>query len=157
MPKEIRLTAEGLKELQDELEYLKTEKRAEIKDKIQVALGYGDLSENSEYDEAKSEQGKIESRINTLEAMLENYKLIDETSTTTDVVSLGSKVKIKDVELNETHEFKIVGFAQADPDSGKLSDESPVGKALLGHKKGDEIIVEAPAGNITFKIVKISK
>lgn len=157
MPKEIRLTAEGLKELQDELEYLKTEKRAEIKDKIQVALGYGDLSENSEYDEAKSEQGKIESRINTLEAMLENYKLIDETSTTTDIVSLGSKVKIKDVELNETHEFKIVGFAQADPDSGKLSDESPVGKALLGHKKGDEVIVEAPAGNITFKIVKISK
>ncbi len=157
MPKEILLTAEGLKELQDELEYLKTEKRAEIKDKIQVALGYGDLSENSEYDEAKSEQGKIESRINTLEAMLENYKLIDETSTSTDIVSLGSKVKIKDIELGETQEFKIVGFAQANPDSGKLSDESPVGKALLGHKKGDEVIVEAPAGNITFKIVKISK
>lgn len=157
MPKEILLTADGLKELQDELQYLKTEKRAEIKDKIQVALGYGDLSENSEYDEAKSEQGKIESRINDLEAMLQNYKLIDEADASTDVVGLGSKVTIRDVELKEDLEYKIVGFAQADPDKGKLSDESPVGKAIMGHKKGDKVVVETPAGSLTFKIVKITK
>ena len=101
MPKEILLTKEGLEELKEELHFLKTTKREEIKEKIQVALGYGDLSENSEYDEAKSEQGKIESRINDLEAMLQNYKLIDETEASTDVVGVGSKVKIRDMELKE--------------------------------------------------------
>ena len=104
-----------------------------------------------------SEQGKIESRINELEAMLQNYKLIDESEASTDVVGLGSKVVIKDMELKEEFEYTIVGFAQADPDKHKLSDESPVGKALIGHKKGEKITVEAPAGELTFKIVKISK
>ena len=157
MAKEILLTKEGLEELKAELHYLKTTKRAEIEDKIEVARGYGDLSENSEYDEAKSEQGKNESRINDLEAILQNYKLIDETETTTDVVSVGSKVKIRDMELKEDMEYTIVGFAQSDPDAGKLSDESPIGKALIGHKKGDKVLVEAPVGTITFKIVSISK
>lgn len=157
MPKEILLTQEGLKELQDELNYLKTTKREEIKEKIQVALGYGDLSENSEYDEAKSEQGKIESRINDLEVMLHNYKLIDESGASTDVVGVGSKVTIRDMELKENMSYTIVGFAQADPDAGKLSDESPIGKALLGHKKGDKIVVEAPVGQLKFKIVSIDK
>ena len=157
MAKEILLTKEGLEELKAELHYLKTTKRAEIEDKIEVARGYGDLSENSEYDEAKSEQGKNESRINDLEAILQNYKLIDETETTTDVVGVGSKVKIRDMELKEDMEYTIVGFAQSDPDAGKLSDESPIGKALIGHKKGDKVLVEAPVGTITFKIVSISK
>lgn len=157
MAKEILLTKEGLEELKAELHYLKTTKRAEIEDKIEVARGYGDLSENSEYDEAKSEQGKNESRINDLEAILQNYKLIDETEATTDVVGVGSKVKIRDMELKEDMEYTIVGFAQSDPDAGKLSDESPIGKALIGHKKGDKVLVEAPVGTITFKIVSISK
>ena len=155
MPKKILLTKEGLAEIEEELHYLKTVKREEIKDRIQVALGYGDLSENSEYDEAKSEQGKIESRINELEMIMQNYELIDETETSSDVVSVGSKVKIRDMELKEDMEYNIVGFAQADPDNGKLSDESPIGKALLGHKKGDKVQVEAPVGTITFKIISI--
>ena len=157
MPKEILLTKEGLEELKEELHYLKTTKREEIEEKIQIARGYGDLSENSEYDEAKNEQGNIESRINDLEAMLQNYKLIDESETSTDVVGVGSKVKIRDMELKEDMEYTIVGFAQSDPDAGKLSDESPIGKALIGHKKGDKVLVEAPVGTITFKIVSISK
>ena len=152
---EIRLTAEGYQKTVEELEYLKTVKRGEIAEKIEIARSFGDLSENSEYDEAKNEQGKIESRINDLEAMLQNYKLIDESETSTDVVGVGSKVKIRDMELKEDMEYSIVGFAQADPDKGKLSDESPIGKALLGHKKGDKVQVEAPVGTITFKIISI--
>ena len=157
MAKEILLTQEGLEELQAELHYLKTVKSAEIEEKIEVARGYGDLSENSEYDEAKSEQGKIYSRINEIEAMLQNYRLIDESEASTDVVGIGSKVKLRDMELKEDFEYTIVGFAQADPDTGKLSDESPIGKAILGHKKGEKIQVEAPIGTITFKIVSINK
>ena len=157
MPKEILLTKEGLEELKAELHYLKTTKREEIKEKIQVALGYGDLSENSEYDEAKSEQGKIESRINDLEAMLQNYKLIDETEASTDVVGVGSKVKIRDMELKEDMEYTIVGFAQADPDAGKLSDESPIGTALMGRKVGETVSVETPGGVIELKILEITK
>lgn len=157
MTGEILLTSAGLKELQDELEQLKTTGRKDIAEKIKVALSFGDLSENSEYDEAKSEQGKLESRINEIESILQNYKLIDEDSLSTDTVNRASTVKIRDLELKETYEYQIVGFTQANPVKGRISDESPVGKALMGHKKGDTVSVETPAGLIKYKILEISK
>lgn len=157
MEKKIRLTDEGLKKLQDELEYLKTSGRAEIAEKIKVARGYGDLSENSEYDEAKNEQAKIEARIVEVEAMLKNVEIIADVKGSAKTVMLGSKVKILDVEFGEENEYRIVGSAEADPDLGLISDESPVGKALLGHKAGETVFAEAPAGEIEFKIISISK
>ena len=137
MEKKIRLTDEGLKKLQDELENLKTKGRAEIAEKIKVARGYGELSENSEYDEAKNEQAKIEARIVELEAMLKNVEIITDIKGAAKTVMIGSKVKILDIEFNEELEYRIVGTAEADPEKGQISDESPVGKALIGHKKGE--------------------
>ncbi len=157
MEKKIRLTDEGLKKLQEELENLKTVGRAEIAEKIKVARGYGDLSENSEYDEAKNEQAKIEARIVEVEAMLKNVEIITEKKGASKTVILGCKVKILDVEFDEEMEYRIVGSAEADPDKGLISDESPVGKALLGHKAGETVTVEAPSGEIEFKIISISK
>ncbi len=157
MTEEILLTSDGLKELQDELEELKTTGRKDIAEKIKVALSFGDLSENSEYDEAKSEQGKLESRINEIEAILQNYKLIDETELDTNTVNRASRVTIRDVKLKEDFTYQIVGPQQADPVKGRISDESPVGKALLGHKKGETIEVEAPAGKLKYKIIEIEK
>lgn len=157
MAKAIKLTDEGLKKLQDELEYLKTEGRTEIAEKIKVARGYGDLSENSEYDEAKNEQAKIEARIVEIEAMLKNVEIIAEAKGKPKSVGVGATVKVLDVEFDEEMEFKIVGSAEADPDNGKVSDESPVGKALLGAKVGDLVKAEAPAGEVDFKVLSISK
>lgn len=157
MADEILLTSDGLKELQDELEQLKTVGRKDIAEKIKVALSFGDLSENSEYDEAKSEQGKLESRINELEAILQNYKLIDEDEFSADTVNRASKVTIKDMETKEEEIYQIVGPQQANPMKGRISDESPVGKALLGKKKGATITVETPAGMLKYKIVNIEK
>ncbi len=157
MAEEILLTSDGLKELQDELEQLKTTGRKDIAEKIKVALSFGDLSENSEYDEAKSEQGKLESRINEIEAILQNYKLIDESELSSDVVNRASRVTIKDMKLKEDFTYQIVGPQQADPIKGRISDESPVGKALLGHKKGETVEVEAPAGKLKYKIIEIEK
>ncbi|MCQ2489249.1 MAG: transcription elongation factor GreA [Clostridia bacterium] len=157
MADEILLTSDGLKELQDELEQLKTVGRKDIAEKIKVALSFGDLSENSEYDEAKSEQGKLESRINELEAILQNYKLIDEDEFSADTVNRASKVTIKDMETKEEETYQIVGPQQANPMKGRISDESPVGKALLGKKKGATITVETPAGMLKYKIVNIEK
>lgn len=157
MTEEILLTSAGLKELQDELEELKTTGRKDIAEKIKVALSFGDLSENSEYDEAKSEQGKLESRINEIEAIIQNSKIIDENELSSDTVNRASTVKIKDLELNEVFEYQIVGFTQADPVNGKISDESPVGKAIMGKKVGDIVDVEAPAGIVKFEIVEIAK
>ena len=157
MEKKIRLTDEGLKKLKDELENLKTKGRADIAEKIKIARGYGDLSENSEYDEAKNEQAKIEARIVEIEAMLKNVDIISDVKGKSKTVILGSKVKILDVEFEEECEYRIVGSAEADPAEGLISDESPVGKALLGHKVGDTVFAEAPAGEIEFKIVAISK
>lgn len=157
MEKKIRLTDEGLKKLQDELENLKTKGRADIAEKIKIARGYGDLSENSEYDEAKNEQAKIEARIVEIEAMLKNVDIISDVKGKSKTVILGSKVKILDVEFEEECEYRIVGSAEADPAEGLISDESPVGKALLGHKVGDTVFAEAPAGEIEFKIIAISK
>lgn len=154
MAKTIKLTDEGLKKLEAELEMLKTEGRKDIAEKIKVARGYGDLSENSEYDEAKNEQAKIEARIVELEAMLKNVELISSTEAS-DTVQLGSKVKVLDVEFEDECEYQIVGSPEADVKNGLISDESPVGKALIGHKTGDEVVAETPSGEIVFKILEI--
>ena len=157
MAKQILLTSEGLQKLQDELENLKTVRRKENTAAIKRALSFGDLSENSEYDEAKNEQAEIEARIVEIENMLNNAKVIDEDSIATDVVSVGSKVKVKDMEDGTIEEYSIVGSTEADPMNGKISDESPVGNALLGHKVGEKVIVEAPMGKLEYEIVEISK
>jgi transcription elongation factor GreA len=160
MAQEILLTAAGLKELQDELEHLKVVGRQEIKEKIQVALSFGDLSENSEYDEARNDQGKLEARISEIEAILANAKVIDEELLTTDVVQMGSKVTIKDVEYGDIYKYQIISSTSTAKDKGSdylTSDESPVAKALIGHKVGDKVEVEAPAGVIYYEIVEISK
>lgn len=157
MAKDILITKEGLEELRAELDYLKAEKRLEIAEKIKVARSFGDLSENSEYDEAKNDQAKLENRINEIETILKHYKIIEETSTRSKVVNIGTRVKLLDVELGEETEYKIVGSAEADPMNGKLSDESPIGMALLGHKEGETVVAATPQGDLEFKIVKIIK
>ena len=156
MAKVIKLTEKGLKKLENELETLKTEGRKDIAEKIKVARGYGDLSENSEYDEAKNEQAKIEARIAELEAMLKNVQIIED-GEGTDVVSMGSLVKLFDVEFNEEVEYRVVGSAEADPLKGYISDESPVGKVLIGKSVGDKVTVEAPAGEFVYEILSITK
>lgn len=157
MAKPILLTPEGLKKLEDELKTLKDKTRAEIAEKIKIARGFGDLSENSEYDEAKNEQAKVEARILELESKLKNVQLIDESSINYDVVSIGTVVKVLDVEFEEEDEYKIVGTAEAEPLNNKISDESPIGAALMGSKIGDEVVAEVPSGTITFKILDIKK
>lgn len=157
MAKPILLTEDGLKKLETELEGLKTETRNEIAEKIKIARGFGDLSENSEYDEAKNEQAKVEARIVEIEAMLKNVQIIDDSDLKINIVGIGMCVEVLDVEYNEKLKYKIVGSAEADPKNGKISDESPVGRALIGKKKGETVIADAPAGQITFKIIKISK
>ncbi len=154
MAKIIKLTDDGLKKLENELEFLKTEGRKEIAEKIKVARGYGDLSENSEYDEAKNDQAKIEARIVELESMLKNVEIISGNETS-DTVMMGSRVKVLDVEFDEECEYQIVGSPEADVSRGLISDESPVGKALLGHKAGEEVTAETPSGSILFKILEI--
>lgn len=156
MAKPVILTDEGLKKYEEELEMLKTVKRKEISEKIKVALSFGDLSENSEYDEAKNDQAKVEARIVELEAMLKNAKVIDEGELRNDIVHIGSKVRVLDVEFNEELDYQVVGSAEADPRSGKISDESPVGKALLGAKVGDVVEAEAPGGIVKFEIKQIT-
>lgn len=155
--KQIFLTDEGLHKLEQELEELKTVKRKEIAATIKVALSFGDLSENSEYDEAKNEQAIVEARIAELEAMLKQVVVLDEDDLSTDEVSVGSKVKVMDVEFDEEEVYQIVGSTEADPASGRISDESPVGKALLGGKVGDVVEAEVPGGIITFRILEIMK
>lgn len=155
--KTVFLTYEGLKERERELEYLKTEKRKEISEKIKVALGFGDLSENAEYDEAKNEQAEVELKIVKLEKMLKNAKVIDDEDISTDVVSMGIKVKVLDIDMEEEEEYYIVGSEEANPMENKISDESPVGKALIGAKIGDTVTVEAPNGSFEMKILEISK
>ena len=157
MAKTFKVTEDGLKKLQDELEKLKTVGRADIAEKIKVARGYGDLSENSEYDEAKNEQAKIEARIVEIEAMLKNVEVIADIKGAAKTVMVGTKVKVLDIEFDEECTYKIVGSTEANTMEEKISAESPVGKALLGKKVGDEVIVEAPAGEIKLKILKISK
>ena len=160
MAQEILLTAAGLKELQDELEHLKVVGRQEIKEKIQVALSFGDLSENSEYDEARNDQGKLEARISEIEAILSNAKIIDEDTLSTDIIQMGSKVTIRDVEYGDIYKYQIISSTSTAKDKGSdylTSDESPVAKALIGHAVGDKVEVEAPAGTIVYEVVEISK
>ncbi len=154
--KQVKLTEDGLKQLEEELEYLKTKKRKEVSEKIKVALGFGDLSENSEYDEAKNEQAQVEARIVSVENMLKNAIVFDESERDTSKVELGATVTIHDIEFDEDITYKIVGSTEADPDEGRLSDESPLGKSLMGKAEGEMIDVDAPAGVIQYKILKIS-
>ncbi len=155
--KDVFLTLEGLKKLEEELDRLKTVRRREVAERIKQALAFGDISENSEYDEAKNEQAQLEERIAKLEAMLRNAKLIDDDEISTDIVTMGSKVVVKDLEFDEEMEYTIVGSAEADPFNGKISNESPVGSALLGKKKGDIVEVQVPDGIIKYKIISITK
>lgn len=149
--KTFTMTAAGKAELEAELEQLKTEGRVDIAEKLKVARSYGDLSENSEYDEAKSEQAKIEARIQELEYQLKNAVIIDNTAS--DKVSMGSKVTV--LRDGQKFVYEIVGFSQSNPSQGKISDESPVGKALIGTAVGEKVVVEAPIGNLEFEIKSI--
>jgi transcription elongation factor GreA len=155
--RDVFLTREGLERLENELDELKSVKRKEVAERIKQALAFGDISENSEYDQAKNEQAKLEERIIKLENILRNAKLIDEDEITTDVVSVGSKVEVLDIEYDEKMEYTIVGSAEADPYLGKISNESPVGSALLGHKTGEEVDVQVPDGIIKYKILSITR
>ncbi len=155
--KDVFLTPEGLKKVELELEESKIVKRKEVAERIKQALAFGDISENSEYDQAKNEQAKLEERIAKLEAILRNAKLIDEDDITTDVVGVGSKVAVLDVEYEEEMEYTIVGSAEANPYEGKISNESPVGKALLGSKAGDVIDVLVPDGVLKYKVIRITR
>lgn len=155
--KQFIMTYEGVKKLEEELEYLKTVKRKEITEKIKVALGYGDLSENSEYDEAKNEQAFTEGRILQLENMLKNAEVVDESEIPTDTVSVGSIVKVKDYDFDEEVEYTIVGSAEADPMNFRISNESPVGKGLIGKKVGDVVEVNVPDGVSKFEVLDIRR
>ena len=155
--KEVILTQEGYDNLEKELEYLKTEKRVEIAERIKVALGFGDLSENSEYDEAKTAQSENEVKIAELENKLRYAKVIDEKDIDTKTVQIGNTVKLHDIEFDEEVEYTIVGSTEVNLAENKISNESPIGKALLGAKKGATVDVEAPAGIIQYKILSIKK
>ena len=155
--KEVLLTPEGLKKLEEELEHLKSVKRREVADRIKLAISYGDISENSEYEDAKNEQAFIEGRILTLEKMLRNARIIQEDEVNTDIVSIGSTVLLKDLEFDEEVSYTIVGSAEADPASNKISNESPVGRSLLGKAVGSVVDVAVPAGAIQFKILSIKR
>ena len=158
MAKSVLLTAEGLKQLEEELDLLKGEKRKEIAEKIKVARSYGDLSENSEYDDAKNEQAILEARIATIEATLKVAVIIDENELGADQsVHVGSLVKVENISMGREFEYRIIGSNESNPKENKISDESPVGKALLGKKVGDMVEVEVPAGLMTFKVLAVSR
>ena len=157
MAKQTTVSSEGLKKLQEELEYLKTTKRKEVAEAIKVARGFGDLSENSEYDEAKNEQGLVEARIAEIEAMLKNVKVIDESNIATDRVNVGNRVKVFDETFEEEIEYTIVGSSEANPMEFKISDESPIGKALIGSEIGEVVKAETPGGETVMKVLEISK
>ena len=157
MGKKVILTEEGLKKLEAELDNLKTVKRKEVAEKIKVALSFGDLSENSEYDEAKNEQAIMEARIVEIETMLKNVSVIDEHELGTDTVHVGSKIKVKDIAFDEILDYKIVGSSEADPREGRISDESPVGAALIGCKEAQIVKVETPGGICKYELLEIYK
>ncbi len=156
MAAKIKLTLEGKRKYEAELNELKTVKRKEIAENLQTARAQGDLSENSEYDEAKNDQAKLEARIKELETVLRNVEIIDESEMSLDKVHFGSTVKVHDEEFDEITVFQIVGSSEADPFNGKISDESPVGKALLDKSVGDVVRVETPGGESDLKILEIS-
>ena len=156
MAKDVILTPEGLEELQAKIERLSTDRRREVAERIKEAREFGDISENSEYDDAKNEQAMLERQIADLEEKLRSASVIDEGAVTTDVVSVGSVVHVKDQKTDKSVKYKIVGSAEANPSEAKLSNESPIGRALTGHKRGDVVTVEAPRGpKKKLKITKI--
>ena len=157
MAKEFKLSPERWKELKDELVYLKTVREKEVADQIKEARSFGDLSENSEYDEAKNEQGKLYSRIAEVENILENCVVIEEEEHDGKTVRLGSKLKVLDVEFDEELDYEVVGSQEADPMNGRISEDSPFGRALLGKSVGEDVVVEAPAGALHYKVLEISK
>ena len=153
--KDVVLTPEGLKKLQDEIDYLSTTKREEVAERIKEAREFGDISENSEYDDAKNEQAMLEHRINTLQEKLRRARVIKVTEISTERVSLGSTVTLRDLDYDEEFVYTLVGSAEADPGNHKLSNESPVGQAILGKKVGEAVTVPAPAGSLRYEVVKI--
>jgi transcription elongation factor GreA len=152
-----KYTKQGYQELVDELKYLKLTRREEIKEQIATARGFGDLSENAEYDEARNEQAKVEARIMELEALIENAEIIDESSMDARSISLGSLVTLYDEDYDEEITYSIVGSNQADPLEQKISDQSPIGRALMGKRAGDRVTVTAPAGELHFTIREVSR
>ena len=157
MAKEYKLSPQRLKALQDEMNYLKTVREKEVAELIKEARSFGDLSENSEYDEAKNEQGKLYSRMAELEDILSNYVVIEEEEKDGDFIRLGSTVTVLDKEFNEEETYKLVGSQEADPAKGTISEDSPFGKALLGHNEGEDITVDAPGGPVEYKILKVER
>jgi transcription elongation factor GreA len=153
--KEVILTKEGYEKLRKEIEYLSSSKRREVAERIRHAREFGDIAENSEYDDAKNEQAMLEHRIATLEERMLAARVISKKDVAKDIVSVGSTVRLRDVEAHKTFEYKIVGSAEANPSENKLSNESPVGKAIIGHKKGETVEVTAPRGSLKFKILEI--
>ena len=150
-------TKQGYQDLVDELKYLKLTRREEIKEQIAVARGFGDLSENAEYDEARNEQAKVEARIQELEALIENAEIIDESTMDVRSISLGSVVTLYDEDFDEEITYSIVGSNQADPLEQKISDQSPIGRALMGKKAGERVTVTAPAGELHFKVLEVAR
>ncbi|MGE4276858.1 MAG: transcription elongation factor GreA [Lawsonibacter sp.] len=157
MAKEYKLSPQRLKELQDELNYLKTVREKEVAELIKEARSFGDLSENSEYDEAKNEQGKLYSRMAQVEEILSNYVVIEEEEAVGEYVRLGAAVTVLDKEFDEEVTYKIVGSQEADPMSGSISEDSPFGKALMGRNAGEDVTVDAPAGPVEYKILKVER
>ena len=157
MAKQISVTDEGLKQLESELTHLKNVRRKEVAEAIQIARGFGDLSENSEYDEAKNEQAKVEARIAELEEILKHVKVINESEVHTDSVNIGARVKVYIEKFNEEVEYTVVGSTEANPLENKISDQSPIGKALLGSRVDEEVTAETPAGPLKMVVKEISK
>ena len=153
--KEVILTADGYKKLQQEIDVLRNEKRREVAERIRIAREFGDIAENAEYDDAKNEQAMLEHKIAQLEERILSARVITKKEISKDTVSVGSHVRLRDMQANKTFEYHIVGSAEANPTGNKLSNESPVGKAIIGHKKGDVVEVSAPRGSLKFKVLEI--
>lgn len=157
MERQIVLTPEGYRRLKEEIDYLSTKKRAEVAERIQDARQYGDIAENSEYDDAKNEQALVEQRIAVLEEKLRNAVILDASTVSTDSVGIGTKVTLQDITSGEVVQYSIVGSAEADPTDHKLSTESPVGRAIMGHKAGEKVTVKVPKGSLQLKVLSIDR
>lgn len=155
MAEKYKMSRERYEEIAKELDYLQTVREKEVAEQIKEARSYGDLSENSEYDEAKNEQGKLYSKIAELKNQLENAEIVEKTGRSGSI-GIGSKVRILDLEFNEEEEYQIVGSQESNPVLGRISDDSPIGRGLMGHRTGDTITIEAPAGDLQYKILKVS-
>lgn len=155
--KQTVISAEGMKKLEEQLEYLKNTRRAEVAEQISIARGFGDLSENAEYDEAKNDQSKLEAQILDLENTIRTAVVIEDSDIKTDRVNVGTAVRVFDEEMNEEVEYLIVGARESDPMNNRISNESPIGAALLGHKRNDLVAVQTPGGEIRLKILKIRR